>query len=88
MTRTLPRRGAFTLDGRTYRLPGNDDPNSPHGGDKGFDERVWDVEPYARGRGAGLALRYVSVDGEMGCPGILPLRGDCVSVSGSQARGV
>ncbi|MFE4616808.1 aldose epimerase family protein [Streptomyces sp. NPDC056747] len=70
--------GAFTLDGSTYRLPVNDDPNSLHGGDKGFDKRVWDVEPYAQGPDTGLTLRYVSPDGEMGYPGTLRVRVDYV----------
>ncbi|MGA5065211.1 aldose epimerase family protein [Streptomyces exfoliatus] len=70
--------GAFTLDGSTYRLPVNDDPNSLHGGDKGFDKRVWDVEPYAQGPDTGLTLRYVSADGEMGYPGTLRIRVDYV----------
>ncbi|WP_369148469.1 aldose epimerase family protein [Streptomyces sp. R44] len=70
--------GAFTLDGRTYRLPVNDDPNSLHGGDKGFDKRVWDVEPYAKGPDTGLTLRYTSADGEMGYPGTLRVRVDYV----------
>ncbi|MFF7438118.1 galactose-1-epimerase [Streptomyces sp. NPDC008122] len=70
--------GAFTLDGTTHRLPLNDAPNSLHGGDKGFDKRVWDVEPYARGRDTGLTLRHVSADGEMGYPGTLRVRVDYV----------
>ncbi|MGW0121508.1 aldose epimerase family protein [Streptomyces sp. NPDC003327] len=70
--------GAFTLDGRTYRLPVNDGPNSLHGGDQGFDKRVWDVEPYARGTDTGLTLRRVSADGEMGYPGTLRVRVDYV----------
>ncbi|MEU6947971.1 aldose epimerase family protein [Streptomyces sp. NPDC046316] len=70
--------GAFSLDGSTYRLPVNDDPNSLHGGDKGFDKRVWDVEPYAQGPDTGLTLRYVSADGEMGYPGTLRIRVDYV----------
>ncbi|MFI9030716.1 aldose epimerase family protein [Streptomyces sp. NPDC053560] len=71
-------RGTFTLDGRTYRLPVNDGPNSLHGGDKGFDTRVWDVEPYAGNSGTGLTLRRVSPDGEMGYPGTLTVRVDYV----------
>ncbi|MFI8993710.1 aldose epimerase family protein [Streptomyces sp. NPDC053542] len=71
-------RGTFTLDGRTYHLPVNDGPNSLHGGDQGFDKRVWDVEPYAGGDGSGLTLRRVSPDGEMGYPGTLAVRVDYV----------
>ncbi|MEU0087184.1 aldose epimerase family protein [Streptomyces sp. NPDC006274] len=68
----------FTLDGTTYRLPANDGPNSLHGGDQGFDKRVWDVEPYRKGAGVGLTLRRVSPDGEMGYPGALTVRVDYV----------
>ena len=33
--------GRFTLDGQSYQLPLNDDPNTLHGGTVGFSERVW-----------------------------------------------
>ncbi|RKN42338.1 aldose epimerase family protein [Streptomyces hoynatensis] len=65
--------GRFTLDGRDYQLPVNDGPNSLHGGDAGFDKRVWEVTPSGR---AGLTLRRVSPDGEMGYPGTLDVRVD------------
>lgn len=67
-------RGRFTLDGTTYQLPVNDGPNSLHGGDKGFDKRVWAVESFTAGGDAGLVLRYTSADGEMGYPGTLKVR--------------
>jgi aldose 1-epimerase len=59
--------GAFTLDGRAYRLPVNNPPNSLHGGTEGFDKRVWT----ATGTGDGVELAYTSPDGEMGFPGTL-----------------
>ncbi|GAA3235670.1 galactose mutarotase [Streptomyces sp. XM83C] len=64
-------KGRFTLDGRTYQLSVNDGDNSLHGGAKGFDKRVWDVEPFTHGSDVGLRLHHVSVDGEMGYPGTL-----------------
>ncbi|MFH8607409.1 aldose epimerase family protein [Streptomyces sp. NPDC018029] len=67
-------RGRFTLDGKSYQLSVNDGENSLHGGAKGFDTRVWDVEPFAGSSGVGLVLRYVSVDGEMGYPGTLRVK--------------
>ncbi|MFD3623333.1 aldose epimerase family protein [Streptomyces sp. NPDC058698] len=63
--------GRFTLDGTVHQLAVNDGENSLHGGDRGFDKRVWDVEPFTRGSDVGLHLYYTSVDGEMGYPGTL-----------------
>ncbi|MFF0778961.1 aldose epimerase family protein [Streptomyces sp. NPDC003720] len=64
-------KGRFTLDGKDYQLSVNDGVNSLHGGAKGFDKRVWDVEPFADGSDVGLRLYYTSADGEMGYPGTL-----------------
>ncbi|EGX57451.1 aldose 1-epimerase [Streptomyces zinciresistens K42] len=67
-------KGRFTLDGRTYQVDVNDGENSLHGGARGFDKRVWDVEPFTRGSDVGLHLYYTSADGEMGYPGTLKVR--------------
>lgn len=64
-------KGRFTLDGKTHQLSVNDGENSLHGGAKGFDTRVWDVEPFKDSSGVGLRLHRTSVDGEMGYPGTL-----------------
>ncbi|MGW6152761.1 aldose epimerase family protein [Streptomyces sp. NPDC055144] len=63
--------GRFTLDGTRYQLSVNDGANSLHGGAKGFNTRVWDVEDFTSGSDVGLKLHYTSVDGEMGYPGTL-----------------
>ncbi|MGW2785222.1 aldose epimerase family protein [Streptomyces populi] len=64
-------KGQFTLDGKSHQLSVNDGVNSLHGGAKGFDKRVWDVEGFASGSDVGLVLHYTSIDGEMGYPGTL-----------------
>jgi len=57
----------FTLDGHTYALEANDGPNCLHGGERGFDQRVWEAEPVEHG----VRLFRVSPHGEGGFPGRL-----------------
>ncbi|MFE1755572.1 aldose epimerase family protein [Streptomyces anandii] len=59
--------GRFPLDGRTYALERNEGRNSLHGGDRGFDKRVWDAAPVDHG----VRLTRVSPHGEEGFPGRL-----------------
>ncbi|MFE9603377.1 aldose epimerase family protein [Streptomyces hokutonensis] len=59
--------GRFPLEGVTCSLAQNNAPNSLHGGERGFDKRVWDVEPVEHG----LRLSRVSGHGEEGFPGRL-----------------
>lgn len=61
-------KGKFSLDGKEYTLAINNEPNSLHGGLKGFDKVIWKAEP---GPGAFLKLTYTSPDGEEGFPGKL-----------------
>ena len=62
-------KGTFTLDGQTYHLPINNAPNSLHGGDQGFNRRVWKGEALNLTEGAGVRFTYESKDGEQGYPG-------------------
>jgi aldose 1-epimerase len=63
--------GRFSLDGASYRLPRNNGPNTLHGGDRGFDKRIWKAEPLSTSSGVALRLSYLSPDGEEGFPGAL-----------------
>ncbi|MET9494554.1 aldose epimerase family protein [Streptomyces sp. NPDC006552] len=60
--------GRFPLDGRIYHLAQNNGPNSLHGGERGFDKRVWDAEAVEE---HALRLSRVSPHGEEGFPGRL-----------------
>ncbi|RPJ05180.1 MAG: galactose mutarotase [Spirochaetaceae bacterium] len=64
----------FSLDGREYQLAKNDGPNSLHGGNLGFDKRVWDAKEVKRQGAAGVGLSYRSLDGEEGFPGNLDVK--------------
>lgn len=59
----------FSLEGKTYTLPANDNGNTLHGGTKGFDKVVWTAEKV--GGDSSLKLTYGSKDGEQGFPGNL-----------------
>ena len=64
--------GKFTLDGKEYTLATNIGPNHLHGGEKGFDKKVWNViAEHAVPEGVSLSMKYVSPDGEEGYPGNL-----------------
>jgi len=63
--------GTFELDGKTYELATNDGENHLHGGEKGFDKRLWDAETVETDDGAGVRFTRTSPDGEEGYPGTL-----------------
>ena len=62
-------KGCFTLDGITYdKLAINNTPNSLHGGNIGFNARVWDFKQVDDQT---LELKITAADGEEGYPGKL-----------------
>ena len=64
-------KGTFTLDGKQYKLETNNGPNHLHGGNNGFDKKVWQPEPRETKNGPALRLTYLSPDGDAGYPGAL-----------------
>jgi aldose 1-epimerase len=64
-------KGKFTLDGKEYQLFLNNGPNSLHGGQIGFNRRVWKAEELKEKDGAAVRFSYLSKDGEENYPGNL-----------------
>ncbi len=63
--------GAFTLDGKEYHIPTNEGTNALHGGNIGFNKRIWTAKEVSMKNGSALELHYLSPDGEQGFPGDL-----------------
>jgi aldose 1-epimerase len=62
-------KGKFTLDGQVYTLATNNGVNHLHGGTKGWDQALWQADPFQDARGVGVVLTRTSPDGDEGYPG-------------------
>ncbi len=63
--------GRFELAGKEYSLATNNGSNCLHGGNIGFDSRLWELEEAGEQK---LVLTLTSPDGEEGFPGTVTLR--------------
>ena len=60
-------KGTFTLNGKEYHIPINNNGNSNHGGICGFDKKIFDTQV----KEDQIIFTYVSADNEEGYPGTL-----------------
>lgn len=67
------KNSEFDINGVTYKVGTNDGVNSLHGGNMGFDKKVWTAEAVDSDEPA-LAMTLVSPDGDEGFPGTLTLK--------------
>lgn len=65
-------RGLCHVAGNLLQLAKNDNGNHLHGGDEGFDSKLWTPDPDATA--GSLALSYTSPDGEENYPGTLKVK--------------
>lgn len=63
--------GNFTLDGKRYSLATNNGKNHLHGGERGFDKRIWEASTSQDENGLSVTFTRTSPDGEEGYPGAL-----------------
>lgn len=59
-------KGTFTLDGKTFTLPINNNGNSLHGGFVGFGNHIWAAHEVHPSGSAGVAMTLVSPNGDDG----------------------
>lgn len=60
-------KGTYSIDGKTFHAPLNNNGNMLHGGTVGFDHKVWTGKEMPDG----VEMTLVSPDGDMGFPGEL-----------------
>ena len=65
------RAGRFSIDGNEHQLNVNEGRNHLHGGQQGFDRKVWEIDALTANS---VVFTAVSQDGEMGFPGRSNLR--------------
>jgi len=63
--------GKFSIDGTEYTLAQNNGDNHLHGGNVGFNKKLWQAQPIEAIDGEGVQFTYISADGEEGYPGEL-----------------
>ncbi|MFB6291094.1 MAG: aldose epimerase family protein [Candidatus Bipolaricaulia bacterium] len=63
--------GKFSLDGTEYSLTRNDGQNHLHGGQEGFDSKIWEASIKNDKEEPELEFEYLSKDGKEGYPGNL-----------------
>lgn len=64
------KNGLIEIDGTKYQLNCNDGKNHLHGGDIGFDKKIWNSKEIENG----VELNYISEDGEENYPGQLDVK--------------
>ncbi|OED43896.1 galactose mutarotase [Endozoicomonas sp. (ex Bugula neritina AB1)] len=64
-------KGRMMIADKTLQLACNNGENHLHGGDSGFDEKIWKTGFSSSEDSCALTLCYVSADGEEGYPGTL-----------------
>lgn len=65
---------SFSLAGKRYSLPANDNGNCLHSGKHGFHKQLWKAQPFMSRGEAGVVFKRKSPSGEQGFPGNLDMK--------------
>lgn len=66
-------QGRISINGKSIQLAQNSSGQHLHGGNVGYDHRVWDIKAYETEQGPAVELHYFSPDGEENYPGNLDI---------------
>lgn len=66
--------GKFEIDNQEYQLAQNNGKDCLHGGNEGFDKKVWDIINISEDTTASVTFQYFSLDGEENFPGDLAVQ--------------
>lgn len=64
----------FELDGALVHVTANQGRHHLHGGERGFNKVLWEMQPFARRGARGVVLEHTSPGGDEGFPGTLRTR--------------
>ncbi len=62
-------KGKFAIDGKQYTVATNGGPHHLHGGNVGFDKKIWKATPLKNKDSVGVRFELTSPDGDEGYPG-------------------
>lgn len=66
--------GKFEIDHQEYQLAQNNEKDCLHGGNEGFDQKVWDIMTISETPHPSVTFQYFSFDGEENFPGDLAVQ--------------
>ncbi|KAF2336378.1 aldose epimerase family protein [Flavobacterium daemonense] len=64
-------KGIFTLNGKEFQLPGNNNGNALHGGNEGFGKKTWTVSEFTSGENPSITFSLLSENLDQNYPGAL-----------------
>ena len=72
------KAGKFSIDGVEYKLNTNNGANHLHGGNIGFDKKIWKTEILKDDKFVGVRFKLTSENGDEGYPGKLEVTADYI----------
>ena len=78
------KEGKFSIDGVEYKLNTNNNAHHLHGGNVGFDKKIWQTELLKDDDSVGVRFKLTSPDGDEGYPGKLDVVADYVLTNNNE----